>query len=237
MSSTPVGRRPFSLPRLESTPSTERLQRPPPPARPETAASTDGFDAGEQRRPPFLDAAASALGLSADELDEKLRSGESLTDIAQAQGVSPEALQAALAADIKQHHPDTSDDIASKIASRIIEGPGQPPPSGPDAAQRGQHGPPPFITAAAEALGLSADELTQRLKAGESLSDVAESQGVSTDALKTALENDLQTQRPDVTEAQRTAMVDGLLEARAGERPDLAPFRARDLQRLELSDR
>lgn len=94
-----------------------------------------GFDVGGSSfeahrpppgRPPFLDAAAEALGLDANNLGERLRAGESLEDIAAAQGVSTEAVLEAIAADFQAKHPEASDDEADAVAQRALEGPPRP---------------------------------------------------------------------------------------------------------------
>lgn len=128
-------------------------------------AARSGFEAQRPLPgpPPFLEAAADALGLDAATLGERLRNGESLEAIAEAQGVSTESVLEAIAADFQASHPDASDDEADAIAARALEGPPKPPPPGLDAI--------------AERLGVTVDELQARLDAGESLSDVAKSLG------------------------------------------------------------
>lgn len=78
-----------------------------------------------------LDAAATYLGLSSDELRTQLQSGKSLADIAKAQGKSVEGLTQALVDDAKKHLDDAvsngritqaqEDQILSDIKSRIAD--------------------------------------------------------------------------------------------------------------------
>ena len=60
-----------------------------------------------------LDAAATAIGISEDELRTALQSGESLAEIAQAHGVTPQAVIDALVADAKA-------DVAERVTSGDI---------------------------------------------------------------------------------------------------------------------
>ncbi len=177
----------------------------------------------EQGAPPFAEAAADALGLTTDELDTQLRSGQSLTDIASAQGVSLESLQSALAADFATRYPNATAENATEEADKII--------AGPTANRaRAAHGAPPFIEAAADAIGISSEQLDAALKSGQTLEEIATSHGVSTDDVKTALIDDLQNKRPDVSDEDAAAMAERLLTKTAPQ-----PFRARDLQRAELA--
>ena len=114
--------------------------------------------------PPFLDAAADALGLDSTALAERLRQGESLEDIAEAQGVSTENVLEAIAADFQAKHPDASDDEADAIAERALQGPTRQQPPG--------------IDALSQKLGITTDELQARLDAGENVASIAKSLGL-----------------------------------------------------------
>lgn len=191
------------------------------------AAPPPPMELGEERGPPpFAEAAAEALGLTTDELDTQLRSGKSLTEVASAQGVSLDSLQSALAADFATRYPNATADQATQEADKIIAGPS----AGGARGAHGHRGPPPFIEAAADAIGISSEELDAALKSGQTLEEVATNNGVSTDDLKTALIADLQNKRPDVTDDEAAAMAERLLTKTAPQ-----PFRARDLQRAELA--
>lgn len=114
--------------------------------------------------PPFLDAAADALGVESSALAERLRAGESLEDIATSQGVSTESVQEAIAADFQSKHPDASDDEADSIAERAMQG--------------SQPRQPPGLDALAQKLGITIDELQARIEAGESIGSIAKSVGL-----------------------------------------------------------
>lgn len=113
--------------------------------------------------PPFLDAAAAALGLDPTALAERLRQGESLADIA---GASTESVLEAIAADFQSKHPEASDDEADAIAERALQGPTPQQPPG--------------IEALSQKLGITTDELQARLEAGENIASIAKSLGLQT---------------------------------------------------------
>jgi uncharacterized protein YidB (DUF937 family) len=192
-------------------------------------SSANGTDASsfERRRgpgpgkPPFLDAAANALGLTTDELDARLKSGEQLTDIASSQGVSTDILTEAIASDFKTKHPDATDDEAAAVAGRVLEGP-------PSRERTEQRPTPPWLDTAAQTLGLSADELSTRLQNGERLADLAAAQGVSTDTLQEALSTHFAAAHPNATATEATEAAQGLLSAHGPS--DLRSFRLSELQ-------
>jgi len=130
---------------------------------------------GSKGPPPFLDAAASALGISTDDLSAKLQSGESLEAVAQEQGVSPDSVTQAIADDFKANNPNATDDQANAVAQRALEG--------PKAHHHHHGGKPPDLDDLAQKLGLSTDDLTTQLKNGTSLADIAAAQGVSLDSI------------------------------------------------------
>jgi hypothetical protein len=58
---------------------------------------------GQGRPGPGLDAAAEALGITEDELHEALEGGQTLADVAAAQGVDVQAVIDAMVADLAEH--------------------------------------------------------------------------------------------------------------------------------------
>jgi tape measure domain-containing protein len=165
---------------------------------------------GTQRHPPFLDAAASALGMSTSDLSSAMQNGESLSDIASSQGVSTDTLTSALVADIQSKHPGTSTADATTMAENVING---TPPSGGPGGPGGGSGNPPYLDTAASALGMSSSDLSSALQSGESLTDVANAQGVSVSDLQSALESDLESKQPDLSTEQVQEMVQHALTA------------------------
>jgi hypothetical protein len=71
-----------------------------------------------------MDAAAKALGMSSDDLRAAVKSGQSLTSLAQAKGVSTDTLTAAISAAVSKANPALSSARAEQIADRMIAGPG-----------------------------------------------------------------------------------------------------------------
>ncbi|MCW2600430.1 MAG: hypothetical protein JWM02_2259 [Frankiales bacterium] len=71
-----------------------------------------------------MDAAAQALGMSSDELRTSLQGGKSLSSLAQAKGLSTDALTSAISDALKQANPSLSSDRAAQITQRLIAGPG-----------------------------------------------------------------------------------------------------------------
>lgn len=202
-----------------------------------STASTDAssFDPaqGGQGKPPFLDAAASALGMTSDQLDAKLKSGESLTDIAKEKGVSTDTLKSAISKDFKSKHPNASDSEASSVADRVMSGPPGPPPSA--STTQSSQGSPPWLGAAARSLGLSTDELSTKLASGQSLSDIAKTQGVSTDTLQTALAADFTSSHPNASSTDATTAASQVLSgATPSSSNDLRSFKVSELQLQRL---
>ncbi len=136
---------------------------------------------------------AEALGLTTDELHEARQSGQSLADIAAAQGVPIDTLIATLATSAEQNiaekvaagelTQEEADERLADLTDRITERVNQAPGEGGRGGRRGfRNG-----EAVAEALGLTTDELHEAREAGQSLADVAVAQGVSVDAVVTAI--------------------------------------------------
>ena len=109
-----------------------------------------------------LDAAATYLGVTEDDLRTELESGKSLADVAKAKGKSVDGLVDALVGDAKKHldeevsEGDLTQAQADQLLSRLEEGiramvNGERPPSvpGPGRFRHDFEGPPPFDGAAA----------------------------------------------------------------------------------------
>lgn len=77
-----------------------------------------------------MDAAAQALGVSSDDLRAALGSGKTLASLAQAKGLSTDALTSAISDALKKANPSLSNDRAALIAQRMINGPGTAGPVG-----------------------------------------------------------------------------------------------------------
>jgi hypothetical protein len=159
-------------------------------------------DCGPLHKPfgdPLQDAAA-YLGLSQEQLREELDGGKSLAEIANTRGKSVDGLKQAMLdaakADLDQAvaDGDLSADEAQAIMSKLRSGIDdlvngkdgfsirvEVKGAGPGAVLGG-----PFETAA-DYLGVSVDQVTQELRAGKSLAEIAEAHGKSVAGLKQAL--------------------------------------------------
>ena len=149
--------------------------------------------------PDPLEGAASYLGLSEEQLGHELEGGKSLADVATAQGKSVDGLTQALLDAAKTGldravadgdlTAEEAQAILSKLSAHIddlVNGKGitvrvEAKGAGPDIAL-GE----PFKTAA-DYLGFSVEKLTQELRAGKSLAEIASAHGRSVSGLKQAL--------------------------------------------------
>jgi uncharacterized protein YidB (DUF937 family) len=117
-----------------------------------------------------LSAVADELTMSTDDLKKDLASGKSLTDIASAAGVSKDDLVSTIARTLPSTGPDGSTVDTTSMATRIADSTRsapKPPPSartGPDLGTG--------IDTLASALGVSSDDLLQRLTDGSGISDL-----------------------------------------------------------------
>jgi hypothetical protein len=143
-----------------------------------------------------LTAAAKYLGLSESDLRSKLGNGQSLADIAKAQGKDAAGLQQAILdsakADLDKAVTDKkltqaqADDIYNGLKARIADiVNGKLRFRGPDRPGKPLFG--DTLGAAAKYLGLSASDLRTKLGSGQSLADIAKAQGKSTSGLEDAI--------------------------------------------------
>jgi hypothetical protein len=145
-----------------------------------------------------LEAVAEALGMTTSELQTALQDGKTLADLAEEKGVEIQALRdAAEAAEktarIEQIEQAVTDgDLTREQADWMIEGiqNGYGMRSGLKLGMlsfgmiKEQVG----LTAAAEALGMTVDELSNQLWAGETLSSLAEEKGVELATVQEAIQ-------------------------------------------------
>jgi hypothetical protein len=94
----------------------------------------------QRPKPPSMDNTAQLLGMSTDDLQSALKSGQTLDDLASAKGVSSTDLTNAIKTDIQANTPagapDLSDDQLTQMAGSIAAGKG---PGGPHGAHHGHH--------------------------------------------------------------------------------------------------
>ena len=145
-------------------------------------------------RGPKLDAAATAIGITAEELRTELQAGKSIADIAKSRNVSVDVVIDALVADMKAHLDEevasgehTQEEATAKLAefetrvTEMVNTAGLPAPKG----HGGRHG--ASLETAATAIGITAEELRTELEAGKSIADVATAKGVSVEKVVDAL--------------------------------------------------
>lgn len=168
-----------------------------------------------------LEAAAEALGISARELATQLWGGRTLADLAKEKGVSLEAVQVAIDAargeamrqaiqqavdegNITQEHADwllEGIDQGFEPGFRFGEARGPGFKGDRDRGLGGDVG----LGAAAEALGMTSDELSAQLWGGKTLADLAQEKGVDLSAIQAA-----------VGAAQEAAIKDSIQQAVEG---------------------
>lgn len=158
------------------------------------------------RVPGHISAAAEALGMSTSDVTDALKSGSSLADLAQQQGVSEDDLVSALVEDAPDELKSSSD--VTEMVTKLVEqkgmggpggagGPGGPPPGPPPGESTGVLG--SSITSSqqdtldslADLLDTDTDSLVQSLQSGTSLSDLLENSGVSLDQLAGVVQSGL----------------------------------------------
>ncbi|MBM7773843.1 uncharacterized protein YidB (DUF937 family) [Actinokineospora baliensis] len=145
----------------------------------------DGAQRSDSMRKAFQ-AAATALGMSTDDLRGALDGGDTLSSLAKTKGVSESTLTDAISSAVGTTN-------GAEVAQRLLAGPGgHGGPGGPG----GHGGPPPpprdsrvdsALSAVADSLGLSDEDLEDELTSGTSLTDVAAAKGVDATTLKATL--------------------------------------------------
>ena len=170
----------------------------------EETTAPDGFrrhDRGEG-----LATAAEVLGMTEEELRSELQDGASIAQVAEAQGVDVQTVIDALVADATERLEEIEAALPERMTDLVNRtgwderGPGRP----------GNHHPGInrhlALDTAAEALGLTVDELRTELEGGATLAEVAEANDVDVQTLIDALV-------AQATERLDEAVDDGRLEA------------------------
>jgi polyhydroxyalkanoate synthesis regulator phasin len=149
-----------------------------------------------------LDAAAEALGISEDDLHDALSDGQSIAEVASAQGVDVQTVIDALVAEAtariddavadgdltEEEATERKADLVERVTDFVNNGELRGPGVG------GGHGPGRAgfflganLDAAAEALGISEDDLFDALRDGQSIAEVASAQPVDVQTVIDAL--------------------------------------------------
>lgn len=185
---------------------------------------TETTQAGHNRRahPDRLATAAEAIGISTDDLREALKGGQSIAEVAEANGVEAQTVIDALVAKVTTHLEGLLAELPDRIAEAVNRqgppdhaGPGQ---GGPGHGGPGQGGPGqggrrgPGLEAAASAIGISVEDLRTAVMGGDTVAEVAAANNVEVQTVIDAL-------IADATTHLNQAVADGhLSEADAAKR-------------------
>lgn len=174
------------------------------------ATGPDGAREFHRNMGPFgaskdvLDAGAKALGLSTEDLMTKLRDGKTtIADVAKEQNVDVQTVIDAMAA------------VAKSDIEDLVNNPLPAPPSF-GIGHRGFGIRENKIGAAAEALGITADELMTQLRDGKSIADIAKAKSVDVNKVIDAIVSDAKAKLDaavkdgDLTQEQADSMSEDL---------------------------
>ncbi|MEO7429348.1 MAG: hypothetical protein ABIY48_08185 [Acidimicrobiales bacterium] len=148
-----------------------------------------------ERRGEGLAVAAKALGMSAADLRSALEGGKSIAQVATDQGVDLQTVIDALVADgtarlkaLEASLPDRVNTLVNRTGWGE-HGQGEHGPGGPGGDHHGFRG----LQAAADAIGISADDLRTALEGGSTVADVAKAHNVELQKVIDALVADATT--------------------------------------------
>ena len=147
-----------------------------------TDAAPDGVR-GPHGPGAHLEAAAEAIGISEDDLLAALQEGQSIAQVAEANGVDVQAVVDAMVAAATERLEAAIDELPDHMAE-VVEREGLPD-RGPGGPGRGHFG--AGLDAAAEAIGIESEELRSALRDGSTIAEVAEANGVEAQAVIDAL--------------------------------------------------
>jgi hypothetical protein len=179
-----------------------------------------------------LATAATAIGISEEELRAALEDGQSIAQVAEAEGVDVQTVIDALVADATERLEAAIDELPDRMAE-VVQREGLPDrggrggPGGPGGPHGGRG---EGLEAAAEAIGITTDELRTALMDGSSLAEVAAANDVDVQTVIDALvaeanqhlDEAVQSGRLTEEEAsKRAAELEARITARVnGERPE-----------------
>ena len=176
------------------------------------------------------EAIAEALGMTTEEFHESRGAGQSIADIAAAQGVDISVVEQAILSDIQEHitagvaegdiPQDEADAKLADAEERITEMVNRVPGEGESDRESGPLQPrgPRSADTIAETLGLTVDELQAARAAGQSVADVAAAQGVDVDTVVQAIVDDVEAHlaaevaEGDITQEEADAKLAGAEE-------------------------
>jgi uncharacterized protein (DUF433 family) len=194
------------------------------------------------QRGEHLEVVADALGMTVEEVREAVSSGQTIAELAEAQGVPLQDVADALVAAEAEHlqkavedgrlTQEEADEKLAHMEENVLERleSGEPGDHGRPGGRGGQRGPRgQHLDVIAEVLGMTTDEVRESVSGGQTIAELAEAQGVPlqdvADALVAAKAEQLQQ-----------AVEDGrLTQEEADER--LAHMEENVLERLESGER
>jgi uncharacterized protein YidB (DUF937 family) len=144
-----------------------------------TALSYLTAQSSHHRRQPDLSNTAQLLGVSGDQLASDLRSGSTLSSLANTAGVSSSNLLSSVEADLKANAPEAapslSDTQLADMATSIINGtgPGGVGSAGATSSGRATDN----LNSLADSLGLDSQDLLSQIQSGGDLSQLLGSSG------------------------------------------------------------
>jgi hypothetical protein len=191
-----------------------------------TEETVDDSSGRFEHRGELLTTAAEALGISEEDLRAALEDGQSIADVADAQGVDIQVVIDALVANGTERLEEAITELPDRMAD-LVEREGLPDRGGHG---RFGHGPGIGLEAAAEAIGISADDLRTELRDGATIAEVAAANDVDVQTVIDALvaeasaNLDEKVADGDLTEdeaAERKAELEERITAMVnGERPE-----------------
>jgi uncharacterized protein YidB (DUF937 family) len=139
-----------------------------------------------------LSVAAEAIGITEDELRTALEGGQSIAQVAEANGVDVQTVIDAMVAAGTERLETAIDELPDRVAEAVQrEGLPDRGPGGPEGHGRGHFG--AGLDAAAETIGIESEELRAALEDGSTIAEVAESKGVEVQTVIDALVAEAET--------------------------------------------
>lgn len=211
----------------------------------DTGEETEREGRRSNRRAAKTEALTEALGLTADEIKAGFAEGNSIADMAEAQGVATDDVKAALVAAANERidaavesgrlDEAEADEKRAELDERIDDMINADPSEFQGRrghGNRGGHGKGGFGSEVVqETLGLTSEEIRAGLQEGKTLSDLAEEQGVSVDDLAAAMvdaaseridaaveEGKIDEDRAEAAKAELEERIDGVLSGEMSER-------------------
>lgn len=167
------------------------------------AVAESGGGPGGEHRGERLSAAADALGMTVEELRTELQAGQSIAQVATEQGVDVQTVIDALVADATER----LEEIQASLPERMTELVNRTGWGEHDGPRGGRHGARRVALAtAAEAIGISVDDLRTALQDGSTIAEVATANDVEVQTVVDALV-------AEATERIDAAVADGRLDA------------------------